>query len=181
MKSENATKILTGYYGRFGFLYLVFYIVQFLLLIFGVNAYSDVSDDMSCGGLSSADSQALFDKAILLLTIYHLIEWLRWAVLLTVCFIGHNLVPIWYITTPNTLFGIVAHIIGIMALMTDNQDCKDAQQSRFGYLKWNAISIIFFVLTMFPFMYMKFFSEQSLQSALKDDDDDDDDEDDKDE
>ena len=61
-----------------------------------------------------------------------------------------------------------------MAFMTDNQDCKDAQESRVNYLKWNMISIIFLVLTVFPFMYMKLFSEQSLQNALKDDDDDDD-------
>jgi len=161
-------------------MYLVFYSIQFLLLIFGVNAYSDVNYDMSCGGLSSADSQALFDKAILLLTIYHLIEWLRWAVLLTVCFIGHNLIPIWYITTPNTLYGIVAHIVGLMALMTDNQECKDLQESRVGYLKWNLISIIFFILTFFPFMYMKLFSEKALQDALKDDEDGSDDEDEKD-
>ena len=156
-------------------LYLVFYIVQFLLLIFGVNAYSDVDEgNMACGGLSSDEGQALFDKAILLLTIYHLIEWLRWAVLLTVCFIGHNLIPIWYLTTPNSLYGIVAHIIGLMALMSDNTECKEAQASRVDYLKWNLISIIFLIITVFPFMYLKCMSEKSLQDALKEDDESDD-------
>jgi hypothetical protein len=67
-----------------------------------------------------------------------------------------------------------------MAFLTDNEECKEAQPSRVNYLKWNLISIIFFILTVFPFMYMKFFSEKSLQNALKDEDDGSDDEDEKD-
>jgi hypothetical protein len=61
-----------------------------------------------------------------------------------------------------------------MALMTDNTECKEAQASRVDYLKWNLISIIFLIITVFPFMYLKCMSEKSLQDALKEDDDSDD-------
>lgn len=46
---------------------------------------------------------------LVLLAIYHIIEWLRTTVLLTVILIGVNWAIIWYITSINTLYGLICY------------------------------------------------------------------------
>ena len=51
---------------------------------------------------------------ILLVTIYHMIEWLRWTVLLTMALVDVNLVRLFYFMHLNCLFGFFAMLIAII-------------------------------------------------------------------
>ena len=163
LKTEHVTKILTANYVKFGLGFLVCYGITFTLMIRGVSSYSEIGDNMLCGGLQTIEeAEAVFDNAILIITIYHLIEWLRWAILITVCFIGHDLIPIWYLTSVNTLFGVGAHVYGIMTYTGADANCIEVQDYRSGFLFINMISIIFFILTVFPFFVFKCMSHETL-------------------
>ena len=48
----------------------------------------------------------VYDKVLLLLAIYHIIEWLKTTIVLTVVFVGINLMWVYIVLILNTLFGI---------------------------------------------------------------------------
>ena len=50
------------------------------------------------------------DQAIKLAGIYHIIEWIRTTILLTVTCLGPNLMHIWYFSAFSVVYGIVAFI-----------------------------------------------------------------------
>jgi hypothetical protein len=50
------------------------------------------------------------DPAILMLGIFHITEWIRCTILLTVICLGVNLMQVWYVLGLNTIFGLVAFI-----------------------------------------------------------------------
>ena len=84
------------------------------------NFYSDVSRFNNCvypdGTLIIGnDASAVYDMAIYLLGIFHVMEWLRTTILLTVVCVGTNLMTIWYLSSISVLYGIAvfvyAHVI----------------------------------------------------------------------
>ena len=60
------------------------------------------------------------------MAIYHLIEWVRIIVFAVCVVIGANLMIIWYITTPNAIFGLVCYIIAhVVRFSEDGKACAD--------------------------------------------------------
>ena len=64
------------------------------------------------GTKATGDSaSAIFDTAIKLAGIFHIIEWIRTTILLTVIFIGVNFMHVWYVTgLISSLYGIAVFI-----------------------------------------------------------------------
>ena len=87
-------------------------------------------------------SSEVFDFPLLMLALYHMIEWIRTTVLLTVICIGVSWTLFWYLTTINTLFGIVVYaIVHMVYTSEDGQSCKDVQEYR---AVWLLVEIIAF-------------------------------------
>ena len=83
------------------------YIYEIVFTIAGVNNYCDITRFNYClkdtikptSATTAADllvfqnkTSAVFDTPILLVTIYHMIEWLKWTVLLTTAMVDANLI-----------------------------------------------------------------------------------------
>ena len=87
-------------------------------------------------------SSDVFDFPLLMLAIYHIIEWIRTTILLTVVCIGVAWTNAWYATVANTLFGIVVYAIVHMVYTSDDgQSCKEVQEYR---AVWLLVEIICF-------------------------------------
>jgi hypothetical protein len=74
-----------------------------------VNVWTPTTDDATVAKLS-----AVYDFPILLVTIYHMIEWIRWTVLATSALVDANLIPLFYALHINIVFGFFAMLIGII-------------------------------------------------------------------
>lgn len=68
--------------------------------------------------MTLGDASAVLDRAILLSGIYHLIEWVRCTVLLTVICLGVNIMAMWYVMALNTLYSVVALIYCIVTFVS---------------------------------------------------------------
>ena len=69
-----------------------------------------------------------YDLPLLLLGIYHIIEWSRMTLFLTSVLLGSNFLRIWYATSLNTLFGIAAYITCHIARYSGNSTlCAEKQ------------------------------------------------------
>ena len=68
-----------------------------------------------------------YDGVLLLLAIYHIIEWLKTTIVLTVVFVGINLMWIYVFLILNTLFGILVIIQTIWVRFSeDGEACAEA-------------------------------------------------------
>lgn len=112
MMPANFSKIISHSKAIFGIHTLIGYIGYFFLIVIGINLYSDHDRFKKCGGaLFDGDeaSSEVYDMAIMLLVIHHIIEWVR-VIIFGVCvIIGANLMIVWYATSINTLFGIIVY------------------------------------------------------------------------
>ena len=126
-KPENFTKVVSNKKLVFGMWTLVGYIGHFFLIVIGINLFSDHDRLLKCGnGLYNGDpkSSEVYDTALLLLAIYHLIEWARIITFGVCVVIGANLMQIYYYTYINTLYGIAAYCYAhYQRFNTHGKDC----------------------------------------------------------
>lgn len=126
------------------------------------------------------DASKVLDGAILVAGIWHVIEWIRSTVLITVVFIGaHQLMWFWYATIWNSLFGIVAFIIVHVAYFGDaGKGCETLQPTRY---QWLMVEVIFFWCLFwffqYPFIVLRCCNREKLHEVLNKKDDDDEEED----
>ena len=135
------------------------YLAQFIGAVACINLYSDSDRLLPCsdtGVLATSEGASdVYDFPLLMVAIYHMIEWIRTTLLLTVSCIGVNWSIGWYVTMPNTLYGIVAYAIVHMAYFSeDGEACRDQQEYRAQWLFAEIICfwVLFFVYS-FPFMF----------------------------
>ena len=145
----NNTKLI------FGLLGLFWYLGQFIGAVATINLYSDIERLKPCaltGDLADPYKAAeVFDLPFLLLAIYHIIEWLRATLLLTVIMIGVNWTIVWYITSINSLFGMIVYAFVHMAYFDESGElCGEAQPDR---RMWLMAEIIAFWCTYFFFAF----------------------------
>lgn len=76
-------KIVDTCWGQFCLIAGLIYIYHFFWTIAGVNMYADYTRLNTCAGVSNEEASAIFDGALLVSTVWHLIEWLRWTLFLT--------------------------------------------------------------------------------------------------
>ena len=119
----NLSKIIGNRKLIFGVWGGLHYLGQFFLIIIGINLYSDGDRFLSCkeewrrGDVRNSE---VYDTALVLLSAYHLVEWVRVIMWLTTLLLGTNLLQVWYLTSINTLFGIAAYCYAHYARFSDD-------------------------------------------------------------
>lgn len=172
-QSENFAKIIGNRKLIFGTWGLINYIGQFILIVSVINVYSDQDRHKPCG-IADLDSDMdklseLYDMPLKLLGAYHIIEWVRVVIFLVTLLLGQNFLPIWYVTSLNTLFGIAVYItVHVVRYSGNGKECAEQQEFRAGML--TAEVIIFWVtfhIMSVPQVFLKFMSKENLEDALK--------------
>lgn len=146
----------------FGLVMTLWYLAQFIGSVACVNLYSDIDGTLPCTmepthELSNAEkSREVFDLPLLLLSIFHIIEWLRATFLLTVILIGVNWAIVWYVTAANTLYGIICYaFVHMVYFGDDGKLCGEVQLYRYQWLMWEIIAFwVMFFFFAFPFVIM---------------------------
>ena len=107
--------------------------------------------------------------ALLLLIIYHLIEWVRIITFGVCVVIGANLMHLYYFTSLNTLYGIFAYCYAhARRFNAYGKACAEVQTYRAQFLL--AEVIIFwtaFHIMSAPWILMKFMKPESVDKAFK--------------
>lgn len=173
-KPANFAKIIGNRKLVFGTWGLVGYLGQFLLIVAGLNAYSDNERKRSCSssnGLPLDESNTNhYDVALALLCAYHIIEWVRMTMFLVTLILGQNLIHIWYASALNTLFGIAAYIVcHIYRFNEQGKMCaeKDRQYYRGAFLLCDVIVFwVTFHIMSFPHIFL-FLKKSYIEDALK--------------
>lgn len=107
---------------------LIYYLLQLVGAIGAVNFYGDADRFMCCGtgDCDPLDAAKVFDRAILLLSIYHMIEWVKTTFLLTVVCVGINLMHIYYAFFWNTIFGVCVIVYTMIVVFSETgQECAE--------------------------------------------------------
>ena len=158
------------------------YLAQFIGAVACINLYSDGDRTILCAGHTDPDKASeVLDFPLVLLAVFHMIEWIRTSLLLTVSCIGVNWSIGWYATTLNTLYGIIAYAIAHMAYLSeDGKDCGEVQEYRYAWLLAEIVAFWFlFFIYSFPFIFSicmgKDKADQTLEDAYKEDEEEDDD------
>jgi hypothetical protein len=159
-------------FGMFGSIVGFYYIVQFICCVAACNFYSDISRMQPCNSgdvmISGDDASAVYDTAIKLAGVFHIIEWIRTTLLLTIICIGVNLMKVWYFTMITALYGIGVFIYVMVVLGSeDGMACKEAQPQR---NLWLVIEVIYFWVLFFfyqaPFLLTLCFKKEKLHTIV---------------
>lgn len=89
-----------------------YYLIQFACCVSACNFYSDQSRLSPClrndGSFVEAGNQAsaVYDAAIKLAGVFHVMEWVRTTILLVVICLGVNLMHVWYLSAFTCLYAL---------------------------------------------------------------------------
>ena len=148
------------------------YLAQFIGAVAVINLYSDIERLTPCadtGDLADPEkSSEVYDLVFVLLGIFHMVEWVRYTILLTVVCIGVNVTVLWYITIPNTIYGLIAYAITHMVYFSDDGSaCSDKQQDRATWILVEIISFwVLYFLFVFPFIWTIFLGKDRAYATL---------------
>lgn len=109
-------------------------------------------------------SSKVYDTAIALVSIFHMIEWLRQTVFLTSALVNVNLVPLFYALSINVPFGFIAMLVAIgVRFSADGKDCAEfgAQLERGRYLSLQILCIFLYIPMMF--LHVLFFKVKGVE------------------
>jgi len=160
----------------------VVYIYHLVWAIAGVNAYADITRKNECGSPIATfgeESSAILDTALALSTIWHIIEWIRWTLLLTSALVEANLIPLFKLFYVNVPFGFIACIIAIATRYGSNgNSCAEEgkQAERAFYLGLQVICLVLYIPTcmfhvvLFKLKGVEWCHEQWLAEPEEDDD-----------
>ena len=172
----NNTKLI------FGLLIGVWYLTQFIGAVSCINLYSDIDRTKPCVKLDPLNpagtthelndgekSSEVYDAPLVLLAIFHIIEWIRTTVLLTVILIGVNWAIVWYVTTINTLFGLIVYAFAHMAYFDEYGElCAENQPDRASWLLAEIIAFwVSFFFFAFPFTILFCRGKERADATLK--------------
>lgn len=111
LQHSRLFKIITTNWGTFTIISGLIYLYEIIWTISGVNNYCDItrtfntdpSGKLHCltqlgktvtSKADVAKVSAVYDFPILIVTIYHMIEWIRWTILGTTALVDANLIPV---------------------------------------------------------------------------------------
>ena len=135
LESKYLTVLLSKNKLFYGITIGLWYLANFIGAVAVINLYSDKDRLIPCDvtGLLAVPDEAskIFDLPLVMLAIWHIIEWIRTTVLLSIILIGVNWMTVWYFTMPNTLYGLITYAIVHMSYFSDDGKlCKDFQENR---------------------------------------------------
>ncbi len=125
----QATKLITGRCCGMSLSIGAYYCIQLVLTIGVVNVYSDADRFLLCNeNQTPLEAADVFDNALLLLAIFHLIEWIKTTFLLTVVCVGINLMHVYYFLFWNTIFGVIAVVYTMIVVFSEEGQACSAPQ-----------------------------------------------------
>uniref|UniRef100_A0A7S3CU54 Uncharacterized protein n=1 Tax=Strombidium rassoulzadegani TaxID=1082188 RepID=A0A7S3CU54_9SPIT len=154
LKSEVTYKIVSTRWVIFTALNGVIYIYHLFWTISGVDKFTDNTRLNGCGDnvMPGETASEVFDSAIAIVTIFHMIEWIRQTIMLTSALVGANLIGPFYVLSLNVPFGFIAMLIGLLTrYSTDGAECavddmeSPRQLVRANYLGLQVICIILYI------------------------------------
>lgn len=183
LKPEVTFKIISTKWGVFTFIGGFVYLYHLFFTIAGVNNYTDITRTMDCNAnvkQSAELNTAIMDVPIAVVTIFHMLEWIRWLLFLTAALVNVDLIrPYYALSCLNIPFGIIALLIGIIGRFgTEASQCSDtAQVERGRFLLLQIIALVLhFPLCMLHVIFFKFKgTEWCHEWYLKEEEDEDDD------
>ena len=101
---------------------------------------------------AQVEPTTVFDSALALASVFHMVEWVRWTVFLTAALVGVNLLPLFYVLSLNAVFGVVALVAAILAPLSDHgKACaaEDAQPERASFCRLQALCLAIYLPTAF--------------------------------
>ena len=157
----------------YGIVMGLWYLANFIGASACINLYSDKDRLNPCdvtGELAVPDEASkVFDLPLVMLAVWHMIEWIRTTVLLSVILIGVNWISVWYWTMPTSLYGLVTYAIVHMSYFSDDGKlCKEYQEHRADWLLGEIIAFwsVFFCF-VFPFLYTLCLGREKAHATLK--------------
>ena len=119
------------------------------------------------------EAAGVFDLALLLFAIFHLIEWIKTSLLLSVACVGLPLMHVYYALGINTIYGLVCTVYALITLLsTEGEQCGEVQINRGWWLKIEVIAfIVLFFLYLGPILPLRFCSKDSHDAILNKGDD----------
>ncbi len=78
---------------------------------------------------------AVFDTPLFVVLLFHIIEWVRQTILVTVILVGVKWLPAYHLLTINLPFGILASLWGTAAGFGAEEACAKSQPGRAGFLQ----------------------------------------------
>lgn len=157
-KPECMHEILQKRWGIFFLFSTLVYIYHFLSIIIGMDKYVHYSRFTGCKDTTSfKDASAVFDTALLLVLIFHIIEWVRQTVLITTILVGVPWLPLYFLLSLNVPFGLIVMIFCMAVGFGADETCITNQPGRamfcqlqivtfFLYLIWNQHPMLMFKL-----------------------------------
>ena len=64
----------------------------------------------------------MFDVAIAMVSMWHMIEWIRWTFFLTTALVEANLIPIYNVLHINIPYGVIACLVAIGSRFSEDGD-----------------------------------------------------------
>ena len=127
LRPRFAYEVIEHKWGTFTILGFIVYSFHFVMCIGGVDKFTDITRKNICGNATNEDdASAIFDTALALASIFHMIEWIRQAIFLTSSLIGANLIGFYYALSINIPFGVVAMLYAIIVRNSKNgSECAE--------------------------------------------------------
>jgi hypothetical protein len=123
-----------------------------------------VTDYINAPEAATDAASKVYDVAIALAAIFHMIEWLRQTVFLTSALVNVNLVPLFYALSINIPFGFIAMLVAIgVRFSADGRDCAEAgvQEERGRYLALQILCLFLYIPMMF--LHIIFFKIKGVE------------------
>lgn len=111
---ENTYEILQKRWVLFTLFCFVIYSFHFCMCIYGVDMFCHFTRFAPCGGNTDTAyslNSGVLDSWILVVTIFHMIEWIRQWVFITTVLVGINWVSIYYAFSINIPYGLIVALI----------------------------------------------------------------------
>lgn len=121
---KNSVEFLDRSWVTFSLFFGLYYVLQFGLALCAANMYAHSEADSACvdiggttfDGEGLPESRSVYDTALLLLGLYHIIEWFRTILLLTVtCMKYEILMYIYNALFLNAIFGVIVALYAHVA------------------------------------------------------------------
>lgn len=167
---KTFARIIQNRMAIFGTWSLIGYLGHFFCIIIGLNLYSDIDRMKGCNYPNGDHrNSSIYDTSLILIISYHLIEWVRTILFAVTILLGSNFIPIWYATSLNTIFGIIAYIyVHVQRFNEDGKKCADVQKFRAEFLLAEVIIFwLTFFFTSFPHFFLFIMKKENIEDALK--------------
>lgn len=164
LNHEVTFKIISTRWGLFTIIGGVIYLLHLCWAIAGVNSYCDYTRLNKCGDAQTGEeASSVYDTAIALSAVFHMIEWVRWTTFLTSALVTVNLIPAFLVLSVNAPFGLLATLVAVFTrYSSDGNACaeEDMQATRGLYLSLQIVALLVYAVTSFA--HALFFKIQGL-------------------